>query len=125
MNREVKPWWKKAISILLPLIGLVFVVQSSYSIYQLVRKSDVLGERKKQLKQLEQTQEKLKKDLSNSYTPFFIEEEARNKLGLIKPGETLVYVEKDASTSGMQEIEEVEGKRGKKTVLEQWWDVFR
>ena len=125
MNREVKPWWKKAISVLLPLIGLVFVVQSSYSLYQLVRKSDVVGERRKQLKQLEQTQEKLKKDLSDSYTPFFIEEEARNKLGLVKPGETLVYVEKDATTSAIQEKEGNLGKQSEKTVLEQWWDVFR
>ena len=128
MNPQEKPLWKKLVSIGILLIGLVFVMQSAVSLYNLARRGDVVGEERENLKRLEKDQEELKKSISQSYTPLFIEEEARNKLGLVKPGETLVYLEKDASNSGDRSLEvgdrRQESGEERKTALQQWWDVF-
>lgn len=125
MDSRTKPLWKRIVTVVLPLLGLVFVVQSTYSLYTLARKSDVVSEREQQLHSLEKEQESLKKRYSETNTAFFIEEEARNKLGLVKPGETLVYIQKDASESATQtQNEESTTSRAEITILQQWWNVF-
>ncbi len=110
MNSDNRPLWKKLVSIVLPLLGLIFVADSSYSLYKLARRGDVLVEQRQKLKEMEKRQEELKKQLSESYTPFFIEEEARNKLGLVKPGETLVYLEKESTDSGLMNSSQPSGE---------------
>jgi cell division protein DivIC len=107
-----------------PVIGLIFVIQSSLSLYNLARRGDRVWEQGVRLKELEKEQEELKKQLSESHTDFFIEQEARNKLGLVKPGETLVYLEKEATEAGFQSSAFSSQPSANKTILQQWWEVF-
>lgn len=124
MNSGTRPLWKKLVSAGLLLSGLIFVTHSTFSLYTLAKRGDRVGEEKLRLKELEKEQEVLKKQLSDTYTTFFIEEEARNKLGLVKPGETIVYLEKNASEAAKRESQSQKVTESRKTVLQQWWEVF-
>jgi cell division protein FtsB len=105
MQQPQKPKYLVILHIGVVLFGLFLLFNFSYSIYTLWRKGDVVSEREQYLRTLETEQEKLKTELSYTMRPEFIEEEARNKLNLVRPGETLVVVsERGASESS--EIEE-------------------
>jgi len=139
MNSVEKPIWKKVISFGIPIIGLFFVLKSVQSVYSLWRRGDIVDEKTQELKNVEREQDELKNKLSRSVTTSFIEEEARNKLGLVKPGETVVYVDKLASeggsenevvshpirqAQGAQSSVESETEKNQKSMLRQWFEVF-
>lgn len=62
----------------------------------------------------------LKKELQNRDSTYFIEQEARNRLGYIKPGETAIIIESS-------EIGEAARRKQKeqKTNLQSWFDLIR
>jgi hypothetical protein len=124
MNSPEKPIWKKIISFGIPIIGLFFAVQSIVSVYSLWKRGDVIDERELILLALEKEQTELKNEYSDSFTQSFIEKEARNKLGLVKPGETIVYLDKDASASAKQEKLEKEEKMVEIPPFQQWLRLF-
>jgi len=123
MNSENKPLWKQIVSIAFLLMGIIVLVQSGLSLYHVAQREDRVWQQRERLKSLEQEQDELKKQLSRSYTEEYIEEEARNKLGLVKPGETLIFLEKDASEASFLR-QGSEADKDKKTILQQWWEVF-
>ena len=124
MNLETRPLWKRIVAIVIPIGGVILVLQSAFSVYSLWRKGDIVEEKRASLQRLEREQETLKKDLSLTYTQGFIEQEARNKLGLVKPGETIVYVTQDATNTAKSTVEVQTEEKTTLTPLQQWIKLF-
>jgi len=83
---------KKAAFILIVLILLFIINGLAHSIYDLWHKQDLLTSAQKQLTQEKLQNQKLKAGLSYVQTPQFIEEQAHDKLFLVKPGEQEVLI---------------------------------
>jgi cell division protein FtsB len=63
-----------------------------HSIYDIWHKQDLLVSAQKQLDREKLLNQKLKGELSFAQTPQFLEEQAHNKLFLVKPGEQEVLI---------------------------------
>jgi cell division protein FtsB len=115
-----------AIHIALIIAGIYILWSFSSSIYRLWKKGDVVFDKQKYLKTIEKEQDQLKTELSYTLKSTFIEEEARNKLNLVKPGETLVIVP-NASVSAKNEYGSdslSEKEMFHESIVRRWWKVF-
>jgi cell division protein FtsB len=83
---------KKAIFIAVVIVLLVIINNLIHSTYDIWSKQDLLNQAQKELTKEESKNQKLKAALSYVQTQGFIEEEARNKLFLVKPGEQQVLM---------------------------------
>jgi cell division protein FtsB len=83
---------KKAIYVVVVIVLLVIINNLVHSIYDVWSRQDLLKQAQKELTKEENKNRKLKAELSYVQTPKFIEEEARNKLFLVKPGEQEVLI---------------------------------
>jgi cell division protein FtsB len=83
---------KKAAFILIVLILLFIINGLFHSIYDLWHKKDLLTSAQKDLERAQMQNQKLKGELSAVNSPQFIEEQAHNKLFLVKPGEQEVLI---------------------------------
>lgn len=83
---------KKLVFGLFSLILLSLIVNFSRQTVRLWRSADVLKEKKDELAVLEKKNEELKDELKRIESPEFIEEAAREKLGLGKEGEVVVIL---------------------------------
>jgi cell division protein FtsB len=86
---------KKAAFILIVLILLFIINGLLHSIYDLWHKQDLLTLAQKDLERAKLQNQKLKGELSYVQTPQFIEEQAHDKLFLVKPGEQEVLIAPD------------------------------
>lgn len=91
---------KKAAFILIILILLFIINGLLHSIYDLWHKQDLLISAQKDLERAKMQNQKLKGDLSYVQTPQFIEEQAHDKLFLVKPGEQEVLIPADLLDKG-------------------------
>lgn len=83
------------------VICLVAIFTLSRSILDLIKRRDMIKERQNALLRVEAENKKLKDQLSQVQSPEFIERQAREKLGLVKEGETVVFLP-EASASASQ-----------------------
>lgn len=110
---------KKAIYILF-VLSLIFAINNmGRSIYDLWHKQDLLTQTQKQLDRGKEENKKLKAQIIYAQTNQFIEEEARNKLFLGKPGDQTVVIPQKL----------LNPKENKKTLdlrpnWQKWWDLF-
>ncbi len=93
---------KKILFVVTVIILLLIINNLSRSIYDLWKKQDLLTKAQKELVKEQQLNQKLKAELSFAKTRQFIEEEARNKLFLLKPGEQQVLISEDQLNLGKQ-----------------------
>lgn len=101
---------KKIIFLIFGLIILVIVYHLISQIWQTTKSGERFSRAVNKLYSLEVKNKELKQKLSEVKTPQFIEEQARNKLGLSKPGETVVVIppEKISEVLGLSgKIEEI------------------
>lgn len=89
------------------------------SIVTLWNKQDVLVRTKKELVYQQNENKKLKEQLKEVEAPEFLEQEARNKLFLVRPGEQAVVIPKNL-LGGKIQIP-IEDKRSN---WEQWYELF-
>lgn len=95
------------------LIAFLIVSLVAYNlvnqIFGAFKASDRLSEAAGRLYSLEIKNKELKDTLKNAKTPDFIEEQARNKLGLVKEGETVIVIsqEKIKQVLGAKRTEEI------------------
>lgn len=83
----------KRIGLIIAVSVALFIAYNLLSqILQAVKSSERLTAEAEDLFQLEAQNKQLKLKLSQIKLPEFIEKEARNKLGLAKPGETVVII---------------------------------
>ncbi|MGH7246114.1 MAG: FtsB family cell division protein [Candidatus Levyibacteriota bacterium] len=76
-------------------LSLIIIGNFITSIYHLWKKQDLLTQAQNQLLQEQKENKNLKKQLGIVNSQSFIEEEARNKLFLVKPGESEVLIPED------------------------------
>ncbi len=84
------------------IVSLIIINSLVKSIYDLLRKEDLVTEATKELEDQKKENKRLKEQLSYVRTDEFIEEEARNKLFMVKEGESEVIIPKDFSLSKAQ-----------------------
>src|SRR5688572_4932441 len=77
--------------LLVCLVSLVGLAQSLYSIWL---KRDIVEDRRKVLAQRQAENTRLKEEYIQVQQPEYVEKQAREKLGLVKPGEIVVLMEK-------------------------------
>lgn len=99
--------------------GIALVVSLSGSLWTVWKKGDIVRERQETLARLEAENQDLIKKLAEAQTPAFVERVAREKLGLVKPGETVVLVEKSSQQSVASSQQETTVPNWKK-----WWGLF-
>lgn len=112
----------RIIRFIIIVVSMVLVVNLSRSIWDLWRRRDYLGERQSALKRVEAEHSRLQKELEYAQSDEFIEQEARNRLGLGREGETVVLLPKSQipnpndQTRGEKEENLPNWKR--------WWMLF-
>ena len=104
------------------IIFSIFVINDSvHSIYSLWKKHDLLDRAKRTLSVERQENSELKQQLKVVTAPHFVEEIARNKLFLVKPGEGIVVAPAEyfnaSSSAPLKSIE-------RRANWQQWRDVF-
>lgn len=83
----------KRIGLIIAVSVAIFIAYNLLSqILQAVKSSERLSSEAEDLFKLEAKNKQLKSKLSQIRSPEFIEKEARNKLGLAKPGETVIII---------------------------------
>ena len=93
---------KKASFILIVIVLLFIINNLLHSIYDLWQKQDLLTQAQKELSTEKLKNTKLKAEILNAKSPQFIDEEARNKLFLVKPGEQEVLISQDLISKSPQ-----------------------
>ena len=90
---------KRLLFLLAVIVCLVIINQLARSIYDLWNKKDLVVSAQKDLEREKKENITLKERLAYVKTPRFIEEEARDKLFLVKPGEEGVIIPKELITA--------------------------
>lgn len=113
---------KKIGIILAILIAILVSVNLIGQIFEATKSSDRLSQEAEELYKLQEENKQLKKRLSETQSEQFLEEQARNKLGLVKKGETLVVIAEE-------KIREVLGATQSAQELRLpnwlgWWRIF-
>lgn len=109
----------KRILYLIVVVGLILVNNSLiHSIIELWNKQNVVKDAQIKLEVEKSENAKLKKQLSYVGTNAFIENEARDKLFLVRPGESEVLISKDLL------LDKPNFAQPPKPVWQQWVDVF-
>lgn len=111
----------KKVVLVIILIFFVFIVQNlSHSIYGLLQKKELLVKARNDLAKAKQDNQTLKNQASAVKQPYFIEEQARDKLLMTKPGEQIVVapdklIVKDVRSAVVKK---------EKTNWQLWWALF-
>lgn len=107
---------KKILYIAAVFVLLLIINGLTHSVYDLWTKRDFLTEAQKTLEREKAENKKLQQDLSRVNTREFIEEEARNKLFLVKPDEKVVIISVASKSA--------EKKESPKPNWQKWVDLF-
>ena len=107
---------------LILIVGLVVIVSLSRRVYSLWRRTDVVRERRDELRKVQEENVRLKEKLLEVRSPQYVEEQARNKLGLIREGETVVLIEAPQPSSPAATSLPDESNRELKWRV--WWKLF-
>ena len=110
---------KKAGFILIVLILLFIINGLAHSIYDLWHKQDLVTSAQKQLSEEKLQNQKLKAGLSYVKTRQFIEEQAHDKLFLVKPGEQEVLISKT-----LQNQNQVQKQAQNTPNWQKWFQLF-
>lgn len=112
---------KKVLYLLILIISLFIINNLVHSIANLWQKHDLISDAQVELQKVKNEHEKLQDQLNEVKRSDFVEEEARNKLFMVKPGEKVVILgggeeEKTASTQS--------SSSSPRPIWQQWWQMF-
>ncbi len=111
----------KRISFIIIIIILAFIIiRLISSIYTLWHKQDLLTNAQLQLMQEQKKQVQLQKEFVKVKSSAFVDEEARNKLLLVKPGENQVLIDQSLLTASSG----AKTKKAAEPFWQQWLDLF-
>ena len=91
------------------------------TLYEGVQKYGIVAERQRDLRTIQAENKRLTEAVAFADTPQFVEREARNKLGLVKEGETIVLI---GSPSAARVSVEAAPDDPDKPNWRLWWDLF-
>lgn len=112
---------KKIIQAAIIIIGISLIINLSRDILRLLKAGDQVQLAEQRVEELKVKQAELVEKKEYYQSPEFIESEARNKLNMAKPGETIVILPPN--------VEELAGQIKKEPQSEipnwrQWWKLF-
>ena len=111
----------KKILFIVAIVASVFIINSLVrSIYDLWGKQDLITKAQKELDKEKMENRDLRSKLSKAQSSQFVEEEARNKLLLVKPGEQSVIIPQDLLSSSDSARKKVDSRPN----FRKWWDLF-
>ncbi len=110
---------KKVLAIFVVIACLLIINNLIHSIYNLWQKRDLVTSAQEELNKAKEQNKALKSKLSLADSPQFIEEEARNKLFLVKPGEEILITKDVRNASSSAKSNENE-----KPNWQKWWELF-
>ncbi|OGH09799.1 MAG: hypothetical protein A2152_00880 [Candidatus Levybacteria bacterium RBG_16_35_6] len=110
---------KKIIYIATVIILLVIINNLTHSIYDLWHKQDLLTAAEKKLELEKERNKKLKAELSYVQSQQFIEEQARDKLFMSKPGEQDILIQKNLIAP-----EKSKPKQDTRPNWQKWMELF-
>ncbi len=113
---------KKLIYGVVIIIVLVIAYNLLIQITQAIKSGERLSEATEQLYKLQAKNKELKNKLSQIQSPDFIEQQARDKLGLSKKGETVVIIPEDKLKLIMEASTSAQTPRFPN--WQGWWRVF-
>lgn len=99
------------------LILNINLVKGSYGSYQ---KLEEIGQEQEKVKELEVKNQDLKGELQNRDSIYFIEQEARNRLGFSRPGETMIVLESSAINEAAKQ-----SQKKQQSNLQSWLELVR
>lgn len=105
--------------ILVLIISLIMAVGLSRSILSHFFRIDVVDEHRQVFLREQQRNRSLHAQLKEATSDAFIEKQAREKLGLVKDGDTIILLQK-STTGSLREMKE----QGELPHWEQWWRLF-
>lgn len=110
---------KKVLAIFVVVVCLLIINNLIHSIYNLWQKRDLVTLAQEELNKAKEENTRLKSRLSLVDSPQFIEEEARNKLFLVKPGEEILITKGLSSASSS-----AQSNKNEKSNWQRWWELF-
>ncbi len=110
---------KKIVFFGIVVVSALVINNLVHSIYDLWKKKDLLVSAQKELDLEKQKNQMLKSQLKIVKTNEFVEQEARNKLFLVKEGEQEVLIQKDLLVSPSAKEKQDNSPNWKK-----WWELF-
>lgn len=113
---------KKFVVVVIILISIVAGYNLISQIIEAAKSGERLSEAADTVYKLEMKNKELKKRLEGIQAPQFIEEEARNKLGLSKKGETVVIIPDEKIKQVLGVTESANAKRLPNWLG--WWKIF-
>lgn len=120
-SKLVQKFFKNRLTRILGVVFcLIVAIGVVKSVFTLTAKRSIVQEQKDVLRELEAKNADLMVRLKEATTSAFVERQARNKLGLVKEGETVVIL--DAEKVGKLRL----GKEGDDALplWKQWWGLF-
>lgn len=118
-KENVKLFHNTIIRLLFLFVGVVVIIGLSRSVVDLWQRRGIVNEREAELRKLQEEQRALTKQLEEATSSAFVEKVAREKLGLVKDGETVVIMDKTETRDKRQETGEQDLPNWK-----QWWRLF-
>lgn len=112
---------KKIAFVIIIIVVFIIISNSFSSIYTLLSKKNVIIKAQQELIKQQKENSILKRQLNQTQSSQFIEEEARNKLFLVKPGEQIILL----PVPKPQNMSKAESTQKKESNWEQWLQVFR
>ncbi len=111
---------RKILFIVLTVSLILVIIGLTRSIYGLWKKQDLVISYQKQLAKQKNENQVLKQKLSTTNNPKFLEEQARDNLFLVKPGEQGVIIPKELliGSSSAKPIEE------EIAIWKKWWNLI-
>jgi len=112
---------RKIIRLIILIVGIGLIVSLSRDILRLLKAGDQVKLAQERVKNLEEEQAQLRQKEQYYRSDEFVEEEARNKLNMAKPEETIAILPQD--------LEQVLGRTKKEEISpvpnwQQWWKLF-
>lgn len=101
------------------VVSLILVFSSTRRILDLRTTSQKVDELSQYLEDLKSQNEQLRRELEYKKSERFLEEEIRNKLGLVKPGEEVVLLPLEEAQNQETRIKKKEEQNYIK-----WWKLF-
>ncbi|HVF69724.1 MAG TPA: septum formation initiator family protein [Xanthomonadales bacterium] len=103
------------------ITSLVIINSMTRSIYTLWQKKHLVEDSRLEMEEQRRKNQELRNKLNEIDRPQFVEEEARNKLFLVKPGEQVVVMsEKDLKATESSKPKPKDTRPNWK----KWWDLF-
>jgi cell division protein FtsB len=104
------------------VVGIVLAVKTTQNLIRLWKVGDSLERSRQELQEAEKRNSELKARLVEVKSDGFAEEEARNKLGYVKPGEELLIIPPQ-DTGNTLPITRPQNQKNE-TNLQAWWRLY-